>query len=98
MKKFLMLLAVSSMSLGAMAQETETAEKTQYDEYAVVTNSFWDNWFISGGVGASALLGDYDNKGDFGKRIRDVCGCLVAIHEFGFFGHTKFPLVLSWVL
>ena len=54
MKKFLMLLAVSSMSLGAMAQETETAEKTQYDEYAVVTNSFWDNWFISGGVGASA--------------------------------------------
>ena len=33
MKKFLMLLAVSSMSLGAMAQtETEAADKVQYDE------------------------------------------------------------------
>ena len=70
MKKFLMLLAVSSMSLGAMAQtETEAADKVQYDEYAVVTNGFWDNWFISGGIGASVLMGDYDKNASFGKRI-----------------------------
>lgn len=70
MKKFLMLLAVSSMSLGAMAQtETEAADKVQYDEYAVVTNGFWDNWFISGGIGGSVLMGDYDKNASFGKRI-----------------------------
>ena len=78
MKKLLMLLAVSSMSLSAMAQETEAAEKTQYDKYAVVTNGFWDNWFISGGVGASVLLGDYDNKGDFGKRISPTINIAVG--------------------
>ena len=79
MKKFLMLLAVSSMSLGAMAQtETEAAEKVQYDEKAVVTNGFWDNWFISGGVGASVLMGDFDKKADFGKRISPTINIAVG--------------------
>ncbi len=79
MKKFLMLLAVSSMSLGAMAQtETEAAGKVQYDEKAVITNGFWDNWFISGGVGASVLMGDFDKRADFGERISPTINIAVG--------------------
>ena len=44
MKKMLFLLAFSSMSLGMVAQETTTEIPTQ--KHKVVTNGFWDNWFV----------------------------------------------------
>ena len=43
MKKFLMVLAIASVSVAAMAQTSETPEL----KYSVATNSFWSNWFIS---------------------------------------------------
>ena len=44
MKKMLFLLAFSSMSLGMVAQEATTEIPTQ--KHKVVTNGFWDNWFV----------------------------------------------------
>ena len=48
MKKLMLLLAIAGMSLGSFAQETTTTEiPTQ--KHKVVTNGFWDNWFIDFG-------------------------------------------------
>lgn len=47
MKKLMMLLAFAGLSTVAMAQETTTEIPTK--KGSVVTNGFWDNWFI--GVG-----------------------------------------------
>ena len=44
-----MMLAVASVSLTSMAQETEATEK-----YSVATNSFWANWFVSAGVSGTS--------------------------------------------
>ena len=42
MKKFLIVLALASVSLTSMAQEDPTLK------YSVATNSFWSNWFATG--------------------------------------------------
>ena len=39
------------------------------DHYRVVTNRFWDNWFVFGEVGYHAFLGDYGSVGDFGGLL-----------------------------
>lgn len=39
------------------------------DHYRVLTNRFWDNWFVFGEVGAHAFAGDYGSVGDFGGLI-----------------------------
>ena len=44
MKKFLLGLALASISMSGMAQDEVPVEK-----YSVSTNSFWSNWFISAG-------------------------------------------------
>ena len=47
MKKFLIVLALASVSLTGMAQDEPSLK------YSVATNSFWSNWFIQVGVDAS---------------------------------------------
>ncbi len=49
MKKMLMLLALTSMTLTVAGQDIQAAEK-----HSVTTNSFWANWFVQGGVTWSA--------------------------------------------
>lgn len=45
----MLLLAFAGMSFGTFAQETATTEiPTQ--KHKVVTNGFWDNWFVDFGV------------------------------------------------
>ena len=44
-----MLLALSGLSVAAVAQNTTEVAEVRQDKYAVVTNSFWDNWFVSFG-------------------------------------------------
>lgn len=39
------------------------------DHYRIVTNRFWDNWFVFGEVGAHAFAGDYGSVGKFGGLI-----------------------------
>lgn len=48
MKKMMLLLAVAGMSLGAYAQENTSAEIPTH-KHKVVTNGFWDNWFVDFG-------------------------------------------------
>ena len=47
---------------------TETVEYSN-DKYKVETNGFWDNWFISAGVGGQVYFGDHDKQRKFGERI-----------------------------
>lgn len=61
MKKIICTLALAGLTLGAFAQE----EAVPVSKYSVKTNSFWANWFISGGGEFNA---SYPSQG------RDVSG------------------------
>ena len=39
------------------------------DSYRVVTNRFWDNWFVLADFGGHFFGGDYSTMGDFGKSL-----------------------------
>lgn len=39
------------------------------DQYRVITNRFWDNWFVFGNVGGHAYFGDYAGRGKFSGRL-----------------------------
>ncbi len=57
MKKILLALVVAGMSMGVMAQTEDYPVK----KYSVQTNGFWENWFVSAGLGAQvkvATLGE----------------------------------------
>ena len=56
MKKFILLLAVASMSLSSMAQADPT------EKYSVATNSFWSNWFIQTNVTWNSYYSGGNNK------------------------------------
>ncbi|MDD6950965.1 MAG: OmpA family protein [Parabacteroides sp.] len=70
--KALLLALLSGFVLNATAQEfkpqvgfsTEKGYKTNFKK-----NKAGDNWFISIAGGASMLLGDQNNKADFGSRL-----------------------------
>ena len=71
--KRLLLSAVLLMS-GISAQDMmikdsiKVAQPTD-DSLRVVTNRFWNNWFVFGNVGAHLFSGDYSSAGDFSDRI-----------------------------
>lgn len=60
MKKIFTVLALASLSIAVMAQE---------NKYEVLTNNFFDNWFISAGVGGEMLIGNNDAHGSVSDRI-----------------------------
>lgn len=77
-KAMFFVLALLLMCGGASAQtvvsDTVIGESTVQpqptdDHYRVVTNRFWDNWFVFGEVGAHAFVGDYGSVGNFGGLI-----------------------------
>lgn len=39
------------------------------DRYRIVTNRFWDNWFIFGNIGLHAFRGDWSDNGKFRKTL-----------------------------
>lgn len=81
MKKILMLLAFAGVASAASAQQasvTEVEVIEVQDKYQVITNPFWDNWFISLGGGASVLFGHDDNAGKFGDRISPTLNVAVG--------------------
>ncbi|MCC8089061.1 MAG: OmpA family protein [Rikenellaceae bacterium] len=61
-RQFLLLFVLVAGSLTASAQVRDT-------KHGMLTNGFWDNWFISAGVGAQVYSGNSDQYGDFGDRI-----------------------------
>ena len=77
MRKFvwsmLMLLSVGWGSASAqeiVSSDTTVCEVNQTpqptdDHYRIVTNCFWDNWFILANIGEHAFVGDYGSVGKF---------------------------------
>lgn len=61
-----MLLAIAGLSSAAIAQESNSDLVNKYEVY---TAKFWDNWFISAGVGAEMLFGNNDAHVGVGDRI-----------------------------
>ena len=54
MKKLLTLLAFALMAGVAFAQTADVEEEVIYEKnkQKVITNTFWDNWFVQLGGGA----------------------------------------------
>ena len=46
----------------------EHAQPTD-DKRRVVTNPFWDNWFLNAGPTVSYYIGDYHSDGSTGRRF-----------------------------
>lgn len=66
MRKVVIMLAIVGLSTVAMAQNTSSSCENKSE---VLTNKFWDNWFISAGVGGEMLMGNSDAAGTVRKRI-----------------------------
>ena len=63
-----------SGSIGAQTVEQDSIDMIENpqptdDEYRVVTNRFWDNWFVLGSVGYHAFFGDYGKVEDFAGKL-----------------------------
>ncbi len=74
MKKIISIFVLLAVCAFAMPSELSAQTETNRDESGAIvrgsylTNDFWDNWFIEGGVGAGIYIGGHNR--DFGKRIR----------------------------
>lgn len=55
MKKILMAMVVAVVSMGAMAQTEDYPVK----KHSVMTNGFWENWFVAVGGGAQMKVATY---------------------------------------
>ena len=81
MKKFLIVLALASVSLTSMAQDEEPTLK-----YSVATNSFWSNWFVQANFAYSAFYSNEEKHASFDKSplkdFRRGLGFSVAIGKW----------------
>ena len=81
MKKFLIVLALASVSLTSMAQDEEPTLK-----YSVATNSFWSNWFVQANFAYSAFYSNEEKHDGYAKSplkdFRRGLGFSVAIGKW----------------
>ena len=77
MKKFLMVLALASVSVAGMAQ-SETPEM----KYSVATNSFWSNWFVQVNAVGTAFYNNGEEWTSPFKGYRNNLGASVAIGKW----------------
>ena len=81
MKKFLIVLALASVSLTSMAQDEEPTLK-----YSVATNSFWSNWFVQANFAYSAFYSNEEKHEGYAKSpfkdFRRGLGFSVAIGKW----------------
>ena len=80
MKKFLIVLALASVSLTGMAQDEPSLK------YSVATNSFWSNWFIQGNFAYTAFYSNEEKHEGYDKSplkdFRRGLGFSVAIGKW----------------
>lgn len=73
MKNLLTLCSALCLAVNAFGQSNTISRDTTvaYDDsrHHVVTNSFWDNWFIGVAGGGNIFFGDHDKQMKFGDRI-----------------------------
>lgn len=63
------VLFVSNAQSQSLEISRDTIRQESTDPHAVVTNRFFDNWFIGGGVGAQVFFGDHNKQMKFTERI-----------------------------
>ncbi len=68
MKKLMFLLAFCGLTSYAMAQEETTEESYPTLKHQVVTNGFWDNWFIDLGVTHLSFYSDQEHNRGLNKN------------------------------
>ena len=80
MKKFLIVLALASVSLTGMAQDEPSLK------YSVATNSFWSNWFVQGNFAYTAFYSNEEKHLSYDKSplkdFRRGLGFSVAIGKW----------------
>ena len=85
MKKLLLSIVLASAAL-TMSAQNENAESTTTNKYSVETNSFWNNWFVQGGVQFSSFYSDEGFHHDFSqnpfKKFRSNPQLSVAIGKW----------------
>lgn len=54
-RKMLLMLAVASLSMNAVAQDDDDMEFAPAEKHRVATNGFWQNWFLGANVTWSAF-------------------------------------------
>lgn len=71
MKKLLALVAFALMAGATFAQTADVEEEVIYEKnkHKVVTNTFWDNWWVQIGGGAQIYYGDHNKQMDFVDRL-----------------------------
>jgi outer membrane protein OmpA-like peptidoglycan-associated protein len=104
MKKLFVMAVLTAMFTSLHAQGvtlTETEVIVVEDRYRVLTNRFFDNWFIAVGGGAQVMLGHDNSEADFGKRISPALnvslgkwftpglGLRLQYSGLSVFGHTR---------
>ncbi len=70
MKKILALVAFALMAGATFAQTADVEEEVIYEKnkHKVVTNTFWDNWFVQIGGGAQMYFGPHNKQMDITDR------------------------------
>jgi len=65
------LLLLSSLTTSSFGQEMkpDTVVVENGDKFQVMTNGFWDNWFIGAGAGAQVYFADHNRQMKFGERL-----------------------------
>lgn len=81
MKRLFVAWTFACVSLAGMAQDAGMTDK-----YSVSTNSFWNNWFVQGGMAWEAWYGNYEDgmnlsKSPF-KKFRSNPGVSVALGKW----------------
>lgn len=66
------LACLCQFSFAQSSSTTIDTLSTPYGRYGVVTNRFFDNWFISAGAGAQMFFGDHNKQMDFSDRLTPV--------------------------
>lgn len=71
MKKLLALVAFALMAGATFAQTADVEEEVIYEKnkHKVVTNTFWDNWWVQIGGGAQIYYGDHNKQLDIADRL-----------------------------
>lgn len=71
MKKILALVAFALMAGATFAQTADVEEEVIYEKnkHKVVTNTFWDNWWVQIGGGAQMYFGDINKELDIKDRL-----------------------------
>lgn len=74
MKKNILGLALGLLLSSGLSAQNKIVRKDSVsiesnDKYKVVTNKFFNNWFIGVGGGAQIYLGDHDKQMKFGDRL-----------------------------